>query len=296
VNVRPILTALVLGAVAAIATPELALAGVVSDTVSSGAGGLRGFFSGCSGIECTISMVRFITERAKLLINIFALFAIIQGGIRLLVREEEGQITKAKQTIAITITAVFLVHLSPRILEMIYGAEGEVFSTPGGAVQGVTVLADEVYGLIRWAEVMVAVAAVITIIVSGLMAVATFGSDEGLTNIKRTIYGVIAGILLLITRQVIKSLFGLGDFGLPGNPTTLLLLARGVQIINTLLTFAFLVTVGIVVYAGIMMILNLGKEEVFNNAKNLIFRALIGLFVIFVSYVIIKFVIEVVLV
>ena len=295
-NVRPILTALVLGAVAAIATPELALAGVVSDTVSSGAGGLRGFFSGCSGIECTISMVRFITERAKLLINIFALFAIIQGGIRLLVREEEGQITKAKQTIAITITAVFLVHLSPRILEMIYGAEGEVFSTPGGAVQGVTVLADEVYGLIRWAEVMVAVAAVITIIVSGLMAVATFGSDEGLTNIKRTIYGVIAGILLLITRQVIKSLFGLGDFGLPGNPTTLLLLARGVQIINTLLTFAFLVTVGIVVYAGIMMILNLGKEEVFNNAKNLIFRALIGLFVIFVSYVIIKFVIEVVLV
>jgi hypothetical protein len=272
-----------------------AWAGIVSDTVQGVAGPLQGAFDACQGIDCYTATVLALSNRASLLINILAVALITIAAFRLLVREEEEQMTKAKRTIGGAVAAIILFYLAPRMIEGIYGVTGENWQTPAGITQGVSVLSDEILGVIRWAEVLFGVTAIITIILSGLTAVTTYGSDDGPQQIRNTVFGVVGGIILLITRAAVKATLGLPEgVGLPGNPSVIFILQRGVEMLNTLLTFSALAAVAVIVYAGVMVILNVGSEEEYTKSKALIIRACIGLFIILISLVISRFVIGVV--
>ena len=80
----------------------------------------------------------------------------------------------------------------------------------------------------------------------------------------------------------------------PGQPTADYLNNVLVRITLPGSLFLALIAVTIVIYAGVMMIVTLGNEEQYGKSRGLIGRALVGLFVIMISYAAVTFVITLV--
>lgn len=263
--------------------PFLAQLTGIADTVG---GPLQTSFGGGSGAGALVSLGTFLYGRFLLIIDVIATVVIIRAGLRLVYRPEEEQLTRSKRVIASSIAAVMLAHLTPQLVASFYDV-GSVGLPSGGACT----LATEVFGIIRWGEVLVATVAVTMIILSGLRTVVSFGSEEGTTQLKKTVFAVIAGCLVIVFSSAIRAALGLtGDCSAPGSPDAIPLVQKIFGVVDGLLEFLALVAVCIGVYAGIMMIANFGSEEEFTKAKNLLLRMVIGLLVVLVSLALVKFV------
>lgn len=272
------------------------LGGVV-DTVGGGAN-----LSAFGGAD-PVGLIIILSSQLVGLVDVVAGFFLVISGLRLVYRASEEQVEHSKNRIAASIVAIMLAHLTPILVDVIYGPNlgvlGFIFGTTRfesltNISTGIGLANVEVCGIIRWIEVPIATIAVLVIIVSGLKAVVSYGSEEGVTNIKRTVLAVAAGGILILARIAIMSSLGLtmtcAGPAMPGSATTAPILAFALNLVNGLLAFLALVSVGIIVYAGIMMILTMGSEEVFGRMKSLIIRAAVGLTICLASYSIIFFV------
>jgi hypothetical protein len=216
----------------------------------------------------------------------FTLLLLVRSGLKLIYGQGEERFDEAKRAIANGLMAVVLVFLTSRLVSAFIRAGGS-WNPQGGSA----IFTDELLGIVRWVEVLVAVLAIGMIIAAVFAAMFSVGSDDATSRIRRAVFGAAAGILILGLDVAFRATFGLAYFAVPGLPSPFPIITRGLVIISYILTFLALIAVVIVIYAGIRMILSLGNEEEFKNMRSLIFRALIGLFVILVSYVIVRFVI-----
>ena len=53
------------------------------------------------------------------------------------------------------------------------------------------------------------------------------------------------------------------------------------------------IAVAIVIYAGFRMVMSFGNEDDYNNAKSLVFRVLIGILVLLISYSLVAIVVRI---
>ncbi len=248
--------------------------------------------AGCSGPECITVLGLAVMDLLKPLIGVIAVLMIVQAGFTLVYRGSDEELSRAKNKIAASLTALALFFLSPRLVDIFYG--GISFGGPGTALEAPVahagLLTDEVLGFVSWLLVIVAVGGVTMVIVSGIRAILSMGSEEGTAQIKRTIGGVFGGIMLITFTGAIVQTLGLAGGGPNAGPVII----RTIQVVNNLLLFATIITIAVVVYAGLSMIFFVGDEEKFGASKKLILRALIGLAIILISWVAINFVIVVV--
>lgn len=260
----------------------------VANTVS---GNLPSFGGGARAIVAAVSL---IIKQVTVLVDVVATLMIVAAGLKLIYRAADDQMEAAKRTIAGAAVAVMLVHLTPKLVDAFYGQSGAPGATvlEGNVAGGASVLSGEVLGIVAWAEVIVATAAVLTIIISGLKAIVNYGDESGVQQLYRTVFAVVAGILLVVLKRIIVATFGLPTegIGLPGSPNISRAIDQGVDIVENLLLFTALIAVAVIVYGGITMILSIGKEDQFGNAKNLVIRVSIGLIVILVSLMLVQFV------
>lgn len=250
-----------------------------------------GLLDGSIGAGTFPGIAEFLRLRILLIITPIALFFVVRAGMRLINSQDDDKLNKAKNTIASVCVAIMLAYISDRLVNAFY--------VPGGtwnqatAQTGASILSLEIGGIINWVTVLVAVLGILMIIASGLRAVGSFGKEDGVGEIRRTVAGVITGIGMLIIGGAVKLSLGLtvGSFAvLPTFPNASPIIERGVQITMVVLGFMALVAVAIVIYAGLMMVLNFGSEERFEKAKGIITRAGIGLIVILMSIVIVRFI------
>lgn len=271
--------------------PAESLAQNLSGIANTVSGGLPSFGGGARAI---VDMVSLIIKQLTVLVDVVATLMIVAAGLKLIYRAADDQMEAAKRTIAGSAVAVMLVHLTPRFVDAFYGQSGAEGATvfEGNVSGGAGVLSGEVLGIVAWAEVIVATAAVLTIIISGLKAIVNYGDESGVQQLYRTVFAVVAGILLVVLKRIIVATFGLptNGIGLPGSPNISRAIAKGVDIVEGLLLFTALIAVAVIVYGGITMILSIGKEDQFGNAKNLVIRVAIGLIVILVSLMLVQFV------
>lgn len=248
------------------------------------------FGGGGAGANAIVNLGIFFYQRFLLIIDIIAAIMIVRSGLRLIYRPEEEELARSKRVIASAIAAVMLAHLTPRFVASFYGTGVAVFPP----VSGACILANEIYGLVRWGEVLVATVAVIMIILSGIRTVTSYGNEEGITQLKSTVIAVIAGSLVIVSSAAIRAALGLTTAcGAPGAPDAIPIVARIVGIVSGLLSFLALVAVCMGVYAGIMMIANFGSEEEFTKAKTLLFRMVVGLLVVLISLALVEFVVAI---
>ncbi|MBI5156081.1 hypothetical protein HZA45_02275, partial [Candidatus Peregrinibacteria bacterium] len=115
------------------------------------AGPLVASFAGGTGVIAFNNLAFFFLTRVWLIASIVALYNIVRAGIKLINSGEEDKLTKARDTIAISLVAVMALYLAPKLVEAIFSAGGPtgVFSSQAGVVAGATVFAIEIYGIIR---------------------------------------------------------------------------------------------------------------------------------------------------
>lgn len=262
----------------------------LSDIANAVSNGLVPFFfgdgEGGSGADAYAGIAGFLLERSWLIVTSFTLLLLVRAGLKLIYGQSEEKFEEAKRAIANGLMAVVFVFLTSRIVSAFIRSGGSWDPAAGSAI-----FTEEILGIVRWVQALVAVLAIAMIIAAVFSAMFSIGGDDGPERIRRSVFGAAAGIVLLGLDVAFRATFGLDYFTVPGGPSPYPLISRVLVIIGYLLGFMALVAVVIVIYAGIRIILSLGNEEDFTAMKSLIIRALLGLFVIMTSYVIVRLVI-----
>lgn len=227
------------------------------------------------------AMMMAIATQLSPIASFVAMVAIAIVGIRMIVAQEDDATEKGKAIINLCIAGLVMIQLIGPFVGSFFGVSGEVVrSSPGS---GVARLTPEVEGLINFVLGIAGVVAVASIIGSGLRAIISSGSEEGMSAMRKTVVSVIAGILLLAVRVTIATAFAV-------SPTPMPIIEIAVHITSYILGFVALIAVAVIIFAGLQLITSLGSDEAQTKAKGLITRAAIGLLVVGVSFAIVKFV------
>lgn len=260
-----------------------------------------------SGGFAVNDLAEFAMRQAWMLVGIVALYNVVRAGIRMINSEEEDKLSKARRTIVTSIAAVAGVFLVPRLVIAIYtGNTAGGFTCPttttwGGAVgifgcvntgvtAGAAVFGEEIQGVIGWVQALVAPIAIAMLVVTGIQAIASFGKDDAQEKMRRAVFAVAGGIMILIVEQSIKLALGLPatGTGLPGTPSTGPIINRAIVIVNKFTLYLALVGVFVIIATGILYITSRGNEDQASKARELLVRVIIGTAVIFVSYALIS--------
>lgn len=218
------------------------------------------------------AVIVYMTDIAVPLINIVCILMIMISGISMTFSQSDGQATTARKTILVCLGAIAVVYTAKSISLALFRPDGtSVIQDPSGTASA---LSTEIYGLISYAETPLAVIAVLMIVISGLRAVLSFGSDDNIAQIRRTIFAILAGIALIIFKLSIAS-----SITITGRPEDGFLAAI-MTVLVYILSFVGLAAVVMIVIAGILMIVNIGNDDQYQKARTLILRVAIGLIVI----------------
>lgn len=228
-------------------------------------GGIGGGTFGGLAITVANGFVPFVT--------VLAILIIVASAVLMVVRQDEGEIGQLKTVVGAALAAIILVNVVNQIALIM----GNVALAPGTASSDFNV---EVLGIIDFIEVPLGVVAVLMIIVSGLRAVVSYGSEQGTVQLRRTVISVIAGVILIVMKV---SIAGSITGGTPGG-----FISPVISTINIIVGVMALVAVAVMVYAGFMMILNTGNDDQYGRARSLIVRVGIGLVIIVASIAIIN--------
>lgn len=244
----------------------------VSTTAMPGGAG-----STFGGIVLTVaqSLIPIAAGAATLAMTISGFFLALSGN--------ENQTTTARRVFISSLAGLALINVAPFFASALIS---NTFSTGGPSILSAStgagnVIAAEALGLVTFLEVPLGVLCVIMIIISGIRAIANFGSEDGVAQLRRTVLFVVAGFILVYTR----SLIGIGvASGTPFSTINVML-----AVVNRIIGLTILIAIAMVVYAGILMIVNIGKEDQYSKAKGLLLRVAIGLVVMIASGGIIYF-------
>lgn len=215
-----------------------------------------------------------------------AVLAMTIAGFFLALSGNENQTTTARRVFISGIAGLALINIAPFFASALFsGPVGPtILSAPGGAG---SVIAAEALGLVTFLEIPLGVVCVLMIIISGIRAIINFGSEDGITQLRRTVLFVVGGFILVYTRSLI-------GIGIAVNHTPYSVISIVLGIVQRIIVLVILIAITMVVYAGILMIANIGKEEQYSKAKGLLLRVAIGLVVMIASAGIIHFLTSVV--
>jgi hypothetical protein len=274
---------------ASLLLPRTALAdyGFVESTVNA-VGNALPFLAptgACTGDAACgfVDLADAVIGRFRPLLSVAGLLAIVFFGYRMIVAQEDDIVTKARGAMSGTIAGLVMVYLIEPFIHAFYGTSGEV---PRGAMaEGAALLSAEVSGIINWALVIAAALAITMICVTVVKSFGQATSEEAVGNMRKTIFSVAFGILLLVFRFVLSE----GFVESTGNPAPLLVSA--LRPVSFVMGFLGMLSLIVVVYAGFRYVLSLGKEEEAGKAKGMLLRAATGAMVIMVSLALVNFVI-----
>lgn len=221
---------------------------------------------------------------------IVGILVLVIAGFTLMTTQDEGRLQKAKTTLISVITGgiltTIIVVMGPlNFVGIVYNG------TPGfSMINTGNVIGLEAIGVSQWLTAICVMMGVLFIIIGVLRAVASLGDEAAYTAARSQLLHVIVGVILIAGAFLVQLAF-FGSASGPGQvvtgalniePNPLLgLISQKLIIILNIIT---LIAVGILIYAGLRMIVSFGREEDYNNAKALALRVIVGLLVLVLSY------------
>ncbi len=260
--------------------------GLINETVTNtgfslpNLGGLPCGGAGCGFIAIALEVI----ARFRPLATVIGGLVIAIFGIRMMIGQEDDIITKARTVMTGIMSGLILIWLVEPFVDAFYGGTGERFQ--GDVAGTVTIASREVGGIIRWVLTLASVVAVLMIIISALKALFKPMNDESIANLRKTILGIAAGLVLMMFHQFIADNF------LGSTLSPLPFLQPVVEIVKAILTLLALAALLALIYAGANMIFSLGKDDAWQKAKSLLARMAVGFLVILLSLVLVDFVIQ----
>ncbi|MFH0770158.1 MAG: hypothetical protein V1926_02155 [Candidatus Peregrinibacteria bacterium] len=209
-----------------------------------------------------------ITDIAVPIINFIAIAVLVFMGLRLILGADDTAATKAKMGIGGALVALIIINILHATLATFLGTYDIATNGTGAGNAIGTTLAD----FVSYLEAPAGALAVLMIVISGIRAVTSYGSEDGLAHIKRTIVAVLFGVFLIVAKVVLSGAI------LGGTPDPFIDLI--VTVLLALMGLVTIIAVAIIIIMGIILIVNIGKDDRATQAKNVIIRVAIGLIVI----------------
>ncbi len=238
----------------------------------------------------------YVVARMRILVGLVAFAMIVIAGFNLIVRQSEESMGAARKTIVGVVVGVFLIFLSEQFVDAIYGGfsidPGTVLADPINLEAGAYIISNELMGIVRWAETLVAITAIGLMVAQAIVVLSSFGAEETIRKAYRSVFYTVIGLLLIVFDRTIAAIFGYSQLAaFPGAPDATIFVVEVFGFIRFLLGFVAIAAIGVVIYAGILMIAHFGQEEMVTKARTIIINGVIGLVLIVVSFVVVQTVI-----
>lgn len=241
------------------------------------------------------ALLVYAIRQGRLLIGALAFIIIVIGGFRLIISQSEEALSTARRTVLGAVVGLFLAFVSEPIVDALYGG----FTIPAGKVldpaniaPAVGILSTELLGILRWVETLVAVVTIGLLVVQAVYVLGSFGAEETIRKAYRAVFYSIFGLLLIVFDETVAEVFGFAVIGVvPGLPTTTPFFIEIFGLLRFLLMFVAIIVIAVIIYAGGLMLLHYGNEEILNRGKTILIHAGLGLLLIVTSFVIVSTVI-----
>ncbi len=245
---------------------------------------------GCEGKEIRCLVEKIIGYIKKLIIPIAILLLIFSGIYLLVVRTDEEAYKKAKNEILGMMAGFVVILLAATLIDSVFfGTEGQILQEGSNLNSFGGALITQIDGFISFLLTFVVPIGVLVIVVSAIQLILGGGEDEAMGKLKKRIIYVIVGIIVILLANTTMTTFfnpSTGAISLPETSKLLMIITRW---INWMLGFIGVFGVFAIVWAGFRMITHFGDDEAVENSKTIIKMVVIGLFVAFSSWTIIRF-------
>lgn len=220
-----------------------------------------------------------IFPAARILFIATAILMLLQNSLKLLFDPESSEtISSTKTAFGYAITACAIVGIATFIVDAV-GQSARATIVNDAAVNA------GIGNIILYMRLIVATLVTLFILIQGVRLIIKQGSDEEFKNAQTQFIHTIMGIAVILVSNVLVSAF------LPGEGSVILA-KEIVGIINFVLTVIGALAVFTVMIAGIMLVLSV-DESLKDRAKKAIVAAVIGLIVALLSYILVRFFINI---
>lgn len=234
--------------------------------IPCGSGGGTGF-----GTYLLVNLFPF----ARILFIAIATLSFLQYGIKLLFNPDSAETaSEVKLAYGYGIIACAVVGIATYIVEAVGQNARATLINPEPVNEAIG-------NIVFYIRLVVATLVTLFILIQGIRLIVKQGSEEEFENAKKQFIHVIMGIAVILLANILVAAF------LPGSGSTLLA-AETVGVINFTLTIIGALAVITIIIAGILLVVSV-DEALKDRAKKAIVIAIVGLIVALLSFIMVKF-------
>lgn len=238
--------------------------------IPCGSGGAQGAATYLTGIMFPAARIIFIAT---------AIFMFLQYALKLLFEPDSQETSNStKLAYGYAITACAIVGIATFIVEA-------VGQSARSSLINASPINSGIGNIILYMRLIAATLVTVFILIQGIRLIVKQGSEEEFKNAQTQFIHCIIGVAILLLANIMASAF------LPGSGSVRLA-AEVVGIINFTLTLIGALAVLTIIIAGIMLVLSI-DESLKDRAKKAILVAVVGLVVALLSYIIVRFFINI---
>lgn len=255
----------------------------VLDHVGTNAPKPAGF---CFDETCLSDISTALVNQLYPFLGILATIFIVMAGIRLMSKSSEDELQNARRSIGMVAAGVILGVLARQ--GVLYDA---VRLVQDG--EGAEIVCEEFMGVISIFEGIAGILAIMMIVITGIRCLLSFGNEDTFANMRNVVFGVILGMFVLVSKEVVFPAIGLGASGctLLDTISSSGIVNHVIGLVSVFLGYLVVLAILILVIIGLMIILYLGNEEQVSKLKGYLLRLAIGFIVLAMT----KFIIDIVI-
>lgn len=239
-----------------------------------------------TGAEGLKDIVIEYMKIAKDIVSIVAVLWIVISGMRMVMAGgKEDSIKNNFRSVLWLIVGLIVMQISESTVAVMYGENG-VFKTLEQYGGEVSTEAREkiIEPLLQYFLSFLSAIAVVMVILSGFKIITAGGDDSKIKKQQQVLLWTVMGLgIILVARPIVSSMFGYEKMA--PEPSKAVDLIN--QIANYMLGFTAVISVVILIYAGLMMIINFGNDQAVAKSKKMIQWVITGIVVMISAYTIV---------
>lgn len=239
------------------------------------------------GAGVIVSAIKRFLDFFKLIVTPVAILFITIMGVKMVTasKDNEEVTTAAKNSITYTLYGLLFIFVSDSVVNVFFGAQGEIFRTGTSGVQDFATKSSNFFaGIYGLAETLIGVISVFVLITAGMRYVAGSYDDDQIAKAKKQITWALVGLVVVgVAEYVVKDVLFPAQGTRLGVEEAKQLLANFTNFMaGTMGTVAF----ASLLYAGYLYVTGAQNEDNVAKAKKIITWSLIGIVIALAAFAI----------
>jgi len=244
------------------------------------------------GVGAASSPIYFAIDMFRYVVSGIAILIILIQAVKLVSTANDEEAGNAKMTLLYGIVGLLVIQLADvGVKKMFFGEQGDAFENLSSAEVYAEESVAQVRGIIGFVEVFVGAAAMLSLVIRGMLVITSAGTEEAVTKAKNHIIYAIIGIAVIVVSEVVVRgvIFPENGEKLPDTEVAKTVI---VGLTNYFSGFVAILAFMILFYGGYRYVMSAGNEEMNDKLKKTIIGAVIGLVLTMGAFAIVNTVID----